>query len=151
MIRFTDITAGRYSRFEPTFSHFVITAIVFAVAYFVSTDYRLAHASFLVPLVLVPVLFISSIGLVIGFGSIRYPKMIMVQALVIAFLIAQVPRDFATKAMLAITSLVFVYFFASKLCLRFLKLRNIWETCTGITAFAVIYPYTYRSIAHVLF
>lgn len=150
MIRFTEIIAGRYSRFEPTFAHFLITAIVFGVAYFVAMEYNSYRLHWAMILLLVPALFISSIGLVVGFGSIRYPKMIMLQGLVIAYLAAQIPHEFFMKAVFAVVTVLLVYLVASKLCLRFLKLRNIWETCTGIIAFSVLYPYTVNAIARLL-
>jgi hypothetical protein len=141
MLRFTDIIQGRHSAFEPKFSHFVITLIVFVAAFYVVKEYRYLLPWYgALPLLLCSV--VSSIGLVISFGSLRHPKMIVVQALVFAYVATQFHADLATKAAYGVGTFLVVYFIIRKLCARYLKLRNIWETTTGIIALFVIYPYT---------
>lgn len=141
MLRFTDIIHGRHSAFEPKFSHFVITLIVFVATFYLVAEFRYQLPGYLALLLLLCSV-VSSIGLVVSFGSLRHSKMIVVQALIFAYLATQYHADLATKAAYAVGTFLVVYFIIRKLCARFLKLRNIWETTTGIIALFAVYPYT---------
>lgn len=150
MLRFTDIIQGRHSAFEPKFSHFVITLIVFVAAYYVAAEFRYQLPGY-AALLLLLTLVIASIGLVISFGSLRHSKMSVVQGLVLGCLAAQTADDWTMGLAYGVGTFIVVYFIIKKLCARFLKLRNIWETTTGIMAFCVIYPFTVRIVGKLIF
>lgn len=149
MLRFNDIVSGRHNAFEPKFSHFIITLIIFMAIYFTAFEYRHALPWYLVLPLLIGCV-ISSIGLVVSFGSLRHSKMVVVQAIVFGFIAWKIPYEMMMKLIYGVGAFAAVYFFIKSLCLRYLKLRNIWETCTGIVAFCVLYPYTIRTLENLL-
>lgn len=150
MLRFTDIMQGRHSALEPRFSHFVMTLMVFVAACYVANEfgYRLP---WYVALLLVLATVISSVGLVISFSSLRHSKMIVVQGLVFAYVAAQFGHDWVMSLAYGAGAFIAVYFVVKTLCGRFLKLRNVWETATGIVAFCMLYPYTVMIVKRLIY
>ena len=150
MLRFTDIVQGRHSVFEPKLSHFVATLIVFIGTYYIAEEYR-----YVLPwygtIVLLVALLVSSLGLVVSFGSLRHSKMIVVQGLAFGFIAAQFSYDWTMKIAYGAGTCVAICVIVPRLCTRFLKLRNIWETSTGILAFCALYPYSMAVVYRLLY
>ena len=150
MLRLSDIMQGRHSIFEPRFSHFVVTLVVFVVTYYIANEYRYALPWYVAIGLLVTIL-ASSIGLVVSFGSLRHSKMIVVQGLAFGFIATQFSSDWTIKIAYGAGTCVAICVIVPRLCTRFLKLRNIWETSTGIMAFCAVYPYFITVVYRLLY
>lgn len=151
MLRFSDIVQGRYSAFEPKLSHFFITLLAFVATVYVAAEYRY-QLPWYAALLLVLAVAVTSIGLVVSFSSLRHTGMIYVQSLLLSYLVARLfAGDWITMLISGVVTYIVVSVFIQKVCVRYLKLRNVWETTTGILALSVVYPYTVRVVQQLIF
>lgn len=150
MLRFSDIVQGRYSAFEPKFSHFFITLLAFVATVYVAAEYRY-QLPWYAALLLVLAVAVTAVGLVISFSSLRHSGMIYVQSLLLSYLVARLAGDWMAMLITGVVTYIVVSFFTRKVCSRYLKLRNLWETTTGILALSVVYPYAVRTVGLLIF
>lgn len=150
MLRFTDIIQGRHSTFEPKLSHAIVTLIVFLATHYLVNEFRYSLPWYAAILLLITAV-VSAIGLVVSFGSVRHPKMFMIQALALGYIASLFAHDWTMQIAYGAGTFVVVCFIVPRLCRRYLKLRNIWETSAGILAFCVLYPHTLHLISRLIY
>lgn len=150
MLRFSDIVQGRYSAFEPKFSHFFITFLAFVASVYVAAEYRYQLPGY-AALLLVLAVTVTAVGLVVSFSSLRHTGMVYVQSLLLSYLVARLAGDWMAMLIAGVMTYIVVSLFIKKVCARYLKLRNVWETTTGILALSMVYPYAFRAVRQLIF